>query len=31
MVDEAKLVQTENGLGPEGDGWFAVNAGAEAR
>ena len=25
-VQEAKLVRTENGLAPEGDGWFVVNA-----
>jgi uncharacterized cupin superfamily protein len=25
-VPEAKLVQTENGLVPEGDGWFVLNA-----
>ena len=30
MVDEARLVETENGLVPEGDGWFVVNA-SEAR
>jgi uncharacterized cupin superfamily protein len=26
MADEASLEQTENGLVPEGDGWFVVNA-----
>ena len=26
MVPEARLVQTENGLVPEGDGWFVLNA-----
>ena len=26
MADEAQLEQTENGLVPEGDGWFVVNA-----
>jgi uncharacterized cupin superfamily protein len=26
MVDEARLVETENGLVPDGDGWFVVNA-----
>lgn len=26
MVPEAKLVETEAGLVPEGDGWFVVNA-----
>jgi len=26
MVNEAKLKQTENGLVPEGDGWFVLNA-----
>jgi uncharacterized cupin superfamily protein len=30
MVPEAKLVATENGLVPRGDGWFVVNA-REAR
>jgi len=30
MVDEARLVETENGLVPEGAGWFVVNA-REAR
>lgn len=30
MVGEAKLVATANGLVPEGDGWFVVNA-REAR
>jgi uncharacterized cupin superfamily protein len=25
MVEEARLVQTEHGLVPEGDGWFVVN------
>ena len=30
MVAEAKLVSTENGLVPEGEGWFVVNA-REAR
>jgi hypothetical protein len=30
MVDEARLVETENGLVPEGEGWFVVNA-REAR
>jgi uncharacterized cupin superfamily protein len=30
MVEEARLAQTENGLVPEGDGWFVVNA-REAR
>jgi uncharacterized cupin superfamily protein len=30
MVDEAKLVPTENGLVPRGEGWFVVNA-REAR
>jgi uncharacterized cupin superfamily protein len=30
MVEEAKLVRTENGLVPQGDGWFVVNA-REAR
>jgi uncharacterized cupin superfamily protein len=26
MVPEARLAQTENGLVPEGEGWFVVNA-----
>jgi uncharacterized cupin superfamily protein len=26
MVEEAKLVETESGLEPEGQGWFVVNA-----
>lgn len=26
MVEEAKLVETESGLEPEGPGWFVVNA-----
>ena len=26
MVDEARLEETENGLVPQGDGWFVVNA-----
>ena len=26
MVDEARLVETENGLVPEREGWFVVNA-----
>jgi len=26
MVPEARLVQTENGFVPEGDGWFVLNA-----
>jgi uncharacterized cupin superfamily protein len=26
MVQEAKLVETESGLEPEGEGWFVVNA-----
>jgi uncharacterized cupin superfamily protein len=26
MVEEAKLVATENGLVPQGEGWFVVNA-----
>jgi len=26
MVEEAKLVRTENGLVPEGPGWFVLNA-----
>jgi uncharacterized cupin superfamily protein len=26
MVSEARLVQTESGLVPEGEGWFVVNA-----
>jgi uncharacterized cupin superfamily protein len=26
MSEEAKLVETENGLVPEGEGWFVVNA-----
>jgi len=26
MVDEAKLRQTENGLVPEGEGWYVLNA-----
>jgi uncharacterized cupin superfamily protein len=26
MVPEARLVQTENGVVPEGEGWFVVNA-----
>jgi uncharacterized cupin superfamily protein len=26
MVGEARLVETENGLVPEGEGWFVVNA-----
>jgi uncharacterized cupin superfamily protein len=30
LVPEARLVQTENGVVPEGDGWFVVNA-REAR
>lgn len=30
MVEEARLVPTENGLVPEGEGWFVVNA-REAR
>ena len=30
MVPEAKLQETENGLVPEGEGWFVVNA-REAR
>jgi uncharacterized cupin superfamily protein len=30
MVPEARLVQTENGFVPEGDGWFVLNA-REAR
>jgi uncharacterized cupin superfamily protein len=30
MVEEARLVETQNGLVPEGDGWFVVNA-REAR
>jgi uncharacterized cupin superfamily protein len=30
MVEEARLVSTENGLVPEGEGWFVVNA-REAR
>jgi uncharacterized cupin superfamily protein len=30
MTEEARLVRTENGLVPEGDGWFVVNA-REAR
>jgi uncharacterized cupin superfamily protein len=30
MVEEARLVATENGLVPEGEGWFVVNA-REAR
>ena len=30
MVEEARLVATENGLVPEGDGWFILNA-REAR
>ena len=30
MVPEAKLVQAEGGLVPEGEGWFVVNA-REAR
>ncbi len=30
MVEEAKLVPTENGLVPQGEGWFVVNA-REAR
>jgi uncharacterized cupin superfamily protein len=30
MVEEARLVETENGLTPEGEGWFVVNA-REAR
>jgi uncharacterized cupin superfamily protein len=30
MTEEARLVGTENGLVPEGDGWFVVNA-REAR
>lgn len=25
MVDEARLVETESGLEPEGEGWFVVN------
>ena len=30
MVQEANLVRTENGLEPEGEGWYVVNA-REAR
>ena len=30
MVEEARLVSTENGLVPQGEGWFVVNA-REAR
>ena len=30
MVEEARLVRTENGLVPHGDGWFVLNA-REAR
>jgi uncharacterized cupin superfamily protein len=30
MVEEAKLVETESGLEPEGTGWFVVNAGDAA-
>ncbi len=26
MIEEAKLVETESGLEPEGEGWFVVNA-----
>ena len=26
MVDEARLVPTETGLVPQGDGWYVVNA-----
>jgi len=26
MVEEAKLVETESGLEPGGQGWFVVNA-----
>jgi uncharacterized cupin superfamily protein len=30
VVEEAKLVETESGLEPEGPGWFVVNAGDAA-